>query len=98
MEEELLGSDARHKATVHKPSCPGRCVEGCKAGERLAGDHEGWPLAFQLNLAEQTRDLHSVDSRTLGSRLHHQLQVVLRELVNQPHWQALSGEKNELFV
>ena len=38
---------------------------------------------FELDLSEQTGDLHSVDRRPLGSGLHHQLQVVLGELLDQ---------------
>ena len=38
---------------------------------------------FELDLAEQTGDLHGVDGRALGSGLHHQLQVVLGELLDE---------------
>ena len=38
---------------------------------------------FELDLSEQTGDLHGVDRRPLGPGLHHQLQVVLGELLDQ---------------
>ena len=38
---------------------------------------------FELDLAEQTGDLHGVDCRPLGPGLHHQLQVVVGELLHE---------------
>ena len=38
---------------------------------------------FELDLSEQAGDLHGVNRRPLGPGLHHQLQVVLGELLDQ---------------
>ena len=38
---------------------------------------------FELDLSEQAGDLHGVDGRPLGPGLHHQLQVVLGELLDE---------------
>ena len=50
------------------------------------------PFALELNLSEETGDLGGVDGASLGARVHHQLQVVLRERLDQTWKESVTCE------
>ena len=46
-----------HKAAVNEAAGARLRVIGSKGGQALPADHDGRPLALQLDLAQQARDL-----------------------------------------
>lgn len=97
MEEELLWLYSCHKASINKPASSGLCVEWNKTRQRLARDHYWWPLAFQLDLSKQTRDLHSINSGSLRTRLYHQLKIVVWKFTNQTCRKTYSEKQNTVI-
>ena len=67
VEEILLGSDAGQEAPVHEAAGSRARVVRQERRQRPTAGHEGRPSALQLNLAQQARDLHTVDGRALGA-------------------------------
>lgn len=93
VEEELLHADARHEPAVDEAARPRREFRRGKARQRLAADRDRGPFALQLDLTEQTRDLHRVHGGSLGAGQNHQLQVVVGEFRHQTRRQTDSKEK-----
>ena len=50
-----------HKAAVNEAAGARLRVISPKGGQALSADHDGRPLALQLDLAQQARDLAALD-------------------------------------
>ena len=75
----FLGPDSSQEPSIHKPSSPGASVIRQEWWQRSSTKHERGTTPLQFNLSEETWNLHAVDRRSLGSRLNHQLKIVVRE-------------------
>jgi hypothetical protein len=73
MKEELLGLYPGHESPVDETPSSGGELKNRKTRQRLSAYHDRGALALELDLTQQTRNLHSVHSRTFRPRLHHQL-------------------------
>lgn len=84
----FLWSDSRQKPSINKPSCTRTCIIRQKRGQRAPAKHQGRSASFQLDLTQKARDLHTVNRRSLGARIHHELKVVCWESLVEPQRNA----------
>ncbi len=61
MKKILLWSNTRQEPSVHKSSRPGARVVGQEGWQKPPTQHHWRTLTLQLDLAQETRDLHTID-------------------------------------
>lgn len=90
MEEKVLRLNASHETTIDKTSRFWAHLENRKTWQCTAGYHHWRSFAFQLNLSQQTGNLHCVNRRSFGTRANHQLKIIFREFAQQTSGQTHS--------
>ena len=76
--------------SINVSARPRQGAVGREGGQWLAADHDGRPLALQLDLAQETRDLGRVHRATLRTRVHHQLKMVWFVKTWKIYWDGIS--------
>lgn len=83
VKEVLLWDKTSHETVNDESTTSRRRIIGKERRQRIAIDHETGTSSLELLLSEETRHLHAVDAGALGSRLDHELEVVVGKALDQ---------------